>query len=734
MSGAQLPDAQALRRALWDAPLPDPGAPGREVLGAVAGGADYGAIRQALALLHRHGLPADAAARAAQERWRDSIDMARLALDHAKPGAQAQALARLDACVTSANRRRAVLAEAYLRQGQRDAGWRVLLAIDPASRTVIADTQRRVEWAVAAGNFARAEADLAWLEGRAEADGLAALRLWLCYRRDGAAAAVDQMTAGTPARILCTIFLSEGDLPRATEALARLHDEAEAARIAVRLALERGDGAAARTALAGRLAPEAPWQWDPADHLQWLRAGHLRADPPEALAAHAEAACRLWPRHDGLAYLMRLLREGTVDWARLANEPSPSIPARAMGEARAALRLGLPGRAARHLAVARRAAAPAEVAPLRADALLRAGRRNAAEHAARAAVAMAPDAVTRADAALQLAEAQLAARDPRAAMATLAPVARDFPDRLAGLLARARAAFQSGDFSRAAKFHAQFNACKATATGTDVRDRIVADAAHAAEACGMSFAHDRPVQDIIAEVGAARISASAGLSAWALMRMQADGAPGFTLAHDARIPRRIAHYWQGPHSPALPRARAAWAAQHAGFETRLFDAEMACDWLHRAHGAEIAKQFHKLEQPALRADLFRLCWMVSEGGVFADLDEFPRLPVTPWLAQARAVLCIEHGFGTIANNFLAAEPGHPVCTRALDYALAALAQTDAPYPWWHTGPAQWTRAALGSWLDGTARDGLRWLSQDEYCRRVSTNLPYPHKRGPDHWR
>ena len=739
---AVLPDAQALRRALWDGPLPDPAAPGLAVFAALGQGADYGAALRALRLLHQLDLPAAPAAQAARVHWPDSIDMARLALEFCAPDAAPRALKALAECVERANRRRAVLANACLRHGQSARGWDVLARIDPASPSAVADMRRRVDWAVAMGDFASALRDLDWLDGRAQTG---AQRLWLVYRRDGAAAvanALEQGPAPESCAMLFEIFQAEGDLTRAGKALALWRDRPASvarARAETRQMLECGEGGQAHAELAARLDLTAPWDWEAADHLQWLRARHLLQDPAADLLAHAQAALRLHPRHDGVQHLAQQLREAVTDWRAITCDLRPD---QATLQARAALRMGLPGLAARRLRPALRLAADTPRAArcwgLRAEALAQAGRVGAALSAAEQAMTQARDSVQRADCALGLAELHLLDGAPIRAAQALKGSDAAFPDRLPYLLAQARIAFHLGDFDRAQALQARFNALKHWPTGQqagqDVRDRIVACAANAAQGVAHAFAPDRRVQDMLEQAGPAKINASPGLSACTLLRASHQGALEFTPAPDAAIPQQIVHYWQGPPGPALPRAQAQWAALHPGFACQIFDAEAATDWLHSAHGPRIATQFQALDHPALRADLFRLCWLVTQGGLFADLDEYPRLPVTPWLAEARLVLCIERGFGTIANNFAAATPGHPMLTRALDHVLAELPRTDAPYPWWHTGPAQWTRAALGTWASGCGGPGLRFLTQAEYCRRITTNLPYPHKRSPDHWR
>ncbi len=746
-------DLALLSGQMWHAPLSDPASPEQELQRALDQGASYGAVKTGLHRLHRLALPGAQVSAQAQARWPNSIDMALLAFDLAVSAHTDAALSRLHTCVVQQNRRRAALAGAYLRARRPEMAQQVLAQIDMSSPTARDDIHRRAEFALSQGDFTRALADIDWLEQTDAAPATAVLRLQLIYRRDGAAALPQWLEkSANPSAALWAqafhIFMSEGDFQQAPHALARWQanpspDATALSRAQTRLALETGDIQIAQALLDDRLAAQPPWQWQAADHVQWLRAGQLAQQDPAKLLEHARAACRVHARHDWLHHLCRVLHEAVEDWRDLAHDrPARSSNTEtALIAARAALRMGLSGQAARALAPARRATALAQdlhrLHSVRAEAFWTAGRGEAATAVQHAATQWATDSVLRAERAMLGAELDLLAGDPAKAEQMLAPMTKSFAQRMALPLTQARIAFMQGDFAVAMAEHAKFNALKLAQTGTpappDVRDRIVADADAAARGMESAFTPDLAVADSIAKAGLARITAAPGLSACLLRRAHVRGDLQFLPDAAAHIPRRIVHYWQGPPGPALMRAREQWARLHPGFEQHLFDDATATAWLRKAFAPDMAARFEALGHAALRADLFRLCWILRQGGIFTDLDEYPRIPVTPWLRDARAVLCIERGFGTIANNFIAAGPEHPVCAMALDFVCTALDETDAPYAWWHSGPAQWTRAAFAHQF-GTGGTDVRFLSQAQYCRRVATNLPYPHKRSPDHWR
>ncbi|WP_323019916.1 glycosyltransferase [Pararhodobacter sp.] len=680
-----------LARQLWTGPLPDPSAPGRDL----AGVADYQTALSRARALVGWSLPVDLAALRA--RWPWSIDLARLSVE-----AEGD-LAPLHAAVTTAGRRLGVLARALWSQGRVDEALACLDTLDPASETFAEDHATRAELRILSDLPADPVPGPRGVH-------LSLLSLW---REEGAEALARRLTrdaADLPAHAplwawLIDTFITERDFARAREALggfaARLPAHPDLAAARIRLALEAEDRTSARALLDAQGEADAPWRWTArryVQHLRWLTDDISAADQPDftPLRLQAEAALRLHPRNGILQGLWLMARELTEDWDALARDLADWPDARAA--AALLLRLGLPDAALS--ALDRAAPAPPDEAfrtrLRRAEALLRKG----ALAEAGAALGPCPRAAPlAADHAYWSAEIAAAARDLPAARAALSPSLASSPARMGLWLSAARVAFLSGDDASAAEALTRFRALKTAQLGApppdDLRDLIARDAATGQPGPGL----------------AARAFARA--------------LPAFQPQEGPPIPPRIAHYWEGPRSAPLERSLRAWAGL---YPQTLYDAASARAWL--ATNTDLAPLFDRLTQPATRADLFRVALIARDGGLFADLDEYPRAPLDDWLQSAAAVLVVEEGHATIANNFLAARPGLPLFTRLQDRIAATLNATEQPYPWWHSGPAPLTVEAH----DARATPGLRVLPQPAYEARIATNLPFPHKRGPGHWR
>lgn len=712
-----------LAEALWHDRLGDPAAPAAALAADIEQGAPYRAMLTRLQGLADHGMPLTPALTRALDLYPWSIDLALLAVRAGDGTHDAQALQALDQRTAAQNRRRAALAWALWSRGRAEEARAALRDLDPASESFDGDRAARAELAILSDQTPEA---VPGPRGR----HLALLRL---YRTRGAAALAAQIDAGAlPDHPplwpwLIETLVIERDFTRARAVLAQMaarrganHPETRAQRI--RLALDCGDCVAAGAWLRDEPDPDRPWAWPARRLVQHLRGALMQAadHPGPELVDFCARARRLYPRHPGLRALSWSLREATDDWDALADDLTreTSDPT---GAARALCRIGQPERAL--IVLDRAEAAAPDTTPdgmarrhqRRAEALMRLGRLEAA----RAALGPPPSGPQRAEHAYWAAEIALAQRDPARARVILDETLLAFPTRMGLHIDAARARFLSADPGRRdleqAMAHLEtFRVLKTAQTGTpppdDLRDRILRDAL-AARAEGRDAGE------------------SPGLAAQAMARLR----PVFSPVDGPAIPRRLGHYWEGPRSAPLTRAIGLWADLHPGFDQRVFGADEATAWLAR-HAPDLVAPFARLSQPASRADLFRLAWMVTEGGVFADLDELPRHAITPWLAGARAVLVIEEGHATVANNFLAAVPRLALLERTLARVRANLRSGAPSYPWWDSGPAPLTVETLRALRDPVESPGLRVLQQAAYDSRVATNLPYPHKRRPDHWR
>jgi len=166
------------------------------------------------------------------------------------------------------------------------------------------------------------------------------------------------------------------------------------------------------------------------------------------------------------------------------------------------------------------------------------------------------------------------------------------------------------------------------------------------------------------------------------------------LPSDSRaIPRRIVQFWNDPVPPddatSLMRS---WRNANPEFEYRVFDGRAAAAYLAETHGAEVRRAFARAVEPAQRADIFRLGYLASEGGFYADADDICLATLETFVPLVATMTTAQEDYGTLCNNFIGTTPGHPVISMALQLGVEGVNRGDHDMVWLGTGPGLLTRA------------------------------------------
>ncbi|MGA2045286.1 MAG: tetratricopeptide repeat protein, partial [Roseiarcus sp.] len=218
------------------------------------------------------------------------------------------------------------------------------------------------------------------------------------------------------------------------------------------------------------------------------------------------------------------------------------------------------------------------------------------------------------------------------------------------------------------------------------------------------------------------------------------GAPASPLQSlPGAIPKRIAQYWDSARPPGdVAALMRSWTELNPGHDYRLFDDASASRYLRARAAPEVLKAFRRAAHPAQRADVFRLAYLAAEGGFYADSDDRCIAPLSSWTPSSARFVGYVEDYGTIANNCLAAAPGHPVIALALASAAEAINRGDADMLWLSTGPGLLTRAfarvaAAGDGLASTALRDSHLLDLGAIRRSVAIHCHLGYKKSNRHW-
>jgi tetratricopeptide (TPR) repeat protein len=203
------------------------------------------------------------------------------------------------------------------------------------------------------------------------------------------------------------------------------------------------------------------------------------------------------------------------------------------------------------------------------------------------------------------------------------------------------------------------------------------------------------------------------------------------------IPRTVAQYWDAAQPPAdIASIMKSWPQQNPGYRHLVFDDLRARAFLHAHHAPEVLHAYHRATAPAMKADLFRLAFLLTEGGVYADADDRCTQPLAPLLPAGAALVLYREYLGTLGNNFMAAAPGNPVLRRALADAAAAINRGDQDIIWLSTGPGLITRslaAACAAETWDTLRANTVIWPRRTVLRHISIHCLAGYKESNQHW-
>jgi mannosyltransferase OCH1-like enzyme len=136
--------------------------------------------------------------------------------------------------------------------------------------------------------------------------------------------------------------------------------------------------------------------------------------------------------------------------------------------------------------------------------------------------------------------------------------------------------------------------------------------------------------------------------------------------------------------------------------------------------------------------VFRLAFLLREGGVWADMDDRCLSPLSAFVPADVEACFWQENLQSIGNNFMAVVPGHPIIRRAFITAVNSINRGDRDKVWMLTGPGLLSRA-FAIEMAAAGQNWHAWLRQiavlDEYdlARSVSLHCRTAHKRTGHHW-
>ncbi len=163
-----------------------------------------------------------------------------------------------------------------------------------------------------------------------------------------------------------------------------------------------------------------------------------------------------------------------------------------------------------------------------------------------------------------------------------------------------------------------------------------------------------------------------------------------------------------------------------------FDDETAREFVRIEYGAEAVAMYDNAALPAMRADLFRYCWLALHGGFYVDADYGSLRSLEPLVAEDVAGILYERPKGICNSAIYARAPNDPLMVAVLERALHNVRTRRSQSVWDMTGPAVFQRL-LAAEDTRALFDGYRMVLEDEFRTYFHLADSLPYKSTEAHW-
>lgn len=265
-------------------------------------------------------------------------------------------------------------------------------------------------------------------------------------------------------------------------------------------------------------------------------------------------------------------------------------------------------------------------------------------------------------------------------------------------------------------------------------DRSLADALLNMQALP-SHARVKPLCDIVhanPHHTPAAISLLVALRQSGLLTFRLPPSPG------PAIPKIIYKYWDAENPPVdVQELMKSWCTINPDYELVLFNNSSADAFLAANQLPAVRMAYNRVREPAQKADIFRLALLALEGGVYSDADDRCLAPLATIIPPTASLVLFQENLGSVANNFIAVAPRHPVIVSALEAVVTAVNRGDADTIWLLSGPGLITRA-LAQHITGQA-SAVLWpeatalLTLQELHQAVAEHCRTAYKNRNHHW-
>jgi mannosyltransferase OCH1-like enzyme len=133
-----------------------------------------------------------------------------------------------------------------------------------------------------------------------------------------------------------------------------------------------------------------------------------------------------------------------------------------------------------------------------------------------------------------------------------------------------------------------------------------------------------------------------------------------------KIPKIIYQTYKDKNVPSIVKER--WMKLNPEYQYYLYDDDDCYNFLIKYYGKKHADFFkHKIKDGPIKSDFFRVCILYIFGGIYADIDIIPHVPIIEFLdSDTTLYTCISHEQPNLNPHFIGVTPKNILIKKCID--------------------------------------------------------------------
>lgn len=191
------------------------------------------------------------------------------------------------------------------------------------------------------------------------------------------------------------------------------------------------------------------------------------------------------------------------------------------------------------------------------------------------------------------------------------------------------------------------------------------------------------------------------------------------------IPRKIIQFWNNQPPSDIRNLTISWKEKNPTFQYELFSYDTALNFLLDNYDEDVVRLFKKANVPAMQSDIFRVAYILSQGGVYVDAATECQCSLEELVEDNRHLTVMRKWHGGIANGFILAPPNHPTLNVIWKKILKNLEEEKINDIWKATGPHLFNETC-------EKNSSVKIIEQEKAKRFFTLKNDLEHKK-EQHW-